>query len=352
MLKISVTLLILAGSFASCKERGYNESSELQANPGAKPKTHIIKTTKDTFLKDLPNGRGKGCQFIRANTALTVDMITAQYASSYVKVHIVDSDKVLVPCDKAAQAKELFAAINAANSNERLEKELEPSMPQPKGEVELKANPAAAIPLPFDENSLDEQQEVTDVPPPSERQTPSNELASIASKAPWQGFIYVGHLEGGREKMIKLATGYDPVFGKKIGQAALSLHGNKFQSGKMCFRGVSKSLEKAGIISYNDPLWASMSGAGHAFMFAEWANANPVALERRFGLKRADTLGVTIASAPVGSVIVYPRGGCFSPTSGHIEIVAHHPGYGCSDFCWEMIKSCKTSGIYIPVGKK
>ena len=84
--------------------------------------------------------------------------------------------------------------------------------------------------------------------------------------------------------------------------------------------------------------------ATSAYQFGEWVINNPSTAKARLRLVRTNT---PAASAPRGSVIVWPRGVCgYNYTHGHIEI-AQGNGTACSDFCG-TIKSC-TAQVFMPV---
>ncbi|MBW2525784.1 MAG: hypothetical protein JRI23_16490 [Deltaproteobacteria bacterium] len=81
-----------------------------------------------------------------------------------------------------------------------------------------------------------------------------------------------------------------------------------------------------------------------AYQFGEWVINNPQTARAELHLARTFT---SAASAPRGSVIVWPRGVCgYSSTHGHIEISLGN-GTACSDFC-APVASC-TAQVFMPV---
>ncbi len=84
--------------------------------------------------------------------------------------------------------------------------------------------------------------------------------------------------------------------------------------------------------------------ATSAYQFGDWVINNPATAKSRLRLVRTYT---PAASAPRGSVIVWPRGVCgYNSVHGHIEI-AQGNGTACSDFCGN-IRSC-TAQVFMPV---
>lgn len=138
---------------------------------------------------------------------------------------------------------------------------------------------------------------------------------------------------------------YNASLGQRLVQAAW----RSSRSGGRCYAEVAWSLHKAGIVDFNDYALWNQIGAQSAYMFAEWANANPSKLYSRFKYKRVDTAGTRAENAPAGSIIVYQPGDCgYNRAHGHIEIAMGN-GTACSDFCQTIPRSCGRPSIYVPV---
>lgn len=143
---------------------------------------------------------------------------------------------------------------------------------------------------------------------------------------------------------------YNAQMGSRL--ASLSLRRDGYASASQCYYWAAEHMEDAGVIGASD--WSRLGiGVESAYMFAQWANANPSLLRSELSLKRVDTLGISTLNAPRGSILVYAAGACgYSARHGHIEIVADS-GYACSDFCHSFKTEAQCGGyrpsIYIPI---
>lgn len=142
---------------------------------------------------------------------------------------------------------------------------------------------------------------------------------------------------------------YNSKVGNSLAYKSLSRDG--YASAGQCYYWAAEALESSGVMHPSD--WSRLGiGTESAYMFANWADANPGKLYSELRLRRIDSEGVSVSEAPIGSVLVYHPGKCgYSSTHGHIEIVAAK-GYACSDFCHYFIteKECASKPrIYMPV---
>jgi hypothetical protein len=131
---------------------------------------------------------------------------------------------------------------------------------------------------------------------------------------------------------------YDPVLGNQFANAAQA--GSAGYSMSRCYEYVWAALRSAlGWQIESLPIPPTS-----AYQFGEWVIDNPQTARAELHLARSYTAA---ASAPRGSVIVWPRGGCgYSSTHGHIEISLGN-GTACSDFC-APIATC-TAQVFVPV---
>lgn len=174
-----------------------------------------------------------------------------------------------------------------------------------------------------------------------------------------QGWISAQHFNFPKEAFSKdvaaIVNSYNKELGKKIANQAAFKFSKYTTSGSKCYEAVSKVFSDIGIINFNDPFWNKVGGS-HAYQFGNWANANSKLLKSKFKLMRVDNLGVTLHTAPLGSVVVFPKGNGtvnqpFSSVSGHIEIVTQENfKQSTSDFAWaNPFPTAKVLGIYMPV---
>jgi hypothetical protein len=131
---------------------------------------------------------------------------------------------------------------------------------------------------------------------------------------------------------------YDPVLGDKFANAAKA--GSIGYSKSACYEYVWKALRN--VLGWQIESLPIPSTS--AYQFGEWIIANPSTAKSQLRLVRTNT---PAASAPRGSVIVWPRGVCgYSWSHGHIEIALGN-GTACSDFCG-TIAGC-TAQVFMPV---
>ncbi len=131
---------------------------------------------------------------------------------------------------------------------------------------------------------------------------------------------------------------YNPVLGDNLATAARN--GSAGYSMGQCYSYVWRALRN----TLGSQIETLPIPPTSAYQFGEWVVNNPSTAKTWLRLVRTNT---PAASAPRGSVIVWPRGACgYSSTHGHIEI-AQGNGTACSDFCG-AIKSC-TAQVFMPV---
>lgn len=123
-------------------------------------------------------------------------------------------------------------------------------------------------------------------------------------------------------------------FNKSLAErlAEISLEKINIPMHNKCYAGVKEAWQKASI--KEDPSVPS----GSAYMFADWAEANPEKL-KKMGLGKLDPLPESFNKVPAGATVVFARGVCgMGSEHGHIEIMADQQGtrYGCSDGCREV----------------
>ncbi len=131
---------------------------------------------------------------------------------------------------------------------------------------------------------------------------------------------------------------YDPVLGNSLANAAKA--GSAGYSMSACYAYVWKALRS--VLGWEIESLPIPSTS--AYQFGEWVINNPTTARTKLHLVRTH---VPAASAPRGSVIVWPRGVCgYSSAHGHIEISLGN-GTACSDFCGG-IAGC-TAQVFMPV---
>lgn len=110
-----------------------------------------------------------------------------------------------------------------------------------------------------------------------------------------------------------------------------------------CYQNVKDDLRAAGVSI------AALQGSEYrsaAYQFTAWAKKNPTALAK-MGFAAA---GSSYRSAPVGSIVVWPKTVTGSRSNyGHIEI-AVGGGVGCSNFCAKMAPTVgEVPTVYVPI---
>ncbi|MEK7859214.1 MAG: hypothetical protein AAB320_08745 [Elusimicrobiota bacterium] len=102
-----------------------------------------------------------------------------------------------------------------------------------------------------------------------------------------------------------------------------------------CYSYVKSALQKAGIV--DKATIAKAGAAGHAKLFAEFADKNPGLLKRK--LRRLPKPSWPL---PIGTVVVWSPNACgYSAESGHIEIITRiKPPQACSDGCGAFQVAC------------
>lgn len=131
---------------------------------------------------------------------------------------------------------------------------------------------------------------------------------------------------------------YDPVLGNRFASAAQA--GSAGYSMGRCYEYAWKALRS--VLGWQIESLPIPSTS--AYQFGEWVINNPNTARTELHLARTY---VPAASAPRGSVIVWPRGVCgYSSAHGHIEISLGN-GTACSDFCGG-IAGC-TAQVFMPV---
>lgn len=145
------------------------------------------------------------------------------------------------------------------------------------------------------------------------------------------------------------ASSASSAYGKLLGRKAVSEAAGRTRGGGLCYESVWKAMKRAQLQMFGNDIEDSAAPATSAYQFGDYAR-QPSAkkdLNQNLGLKLASHKD--ISRAPIGSVIVWKRGGCgFSSVHGHIEIKssssASSSTYLCSDFC-RPARGCGSGGI-------